>query len=91
MESATLRRWLARRGCRFYDSEPHTNKRRGIAKVTIHRGNRIAVLPLIGSRKRLEPRVVKQIVEALGLTWSELPGAQGRINKRRLGRAQNRP
>ena len=87
MESATLRKWLARRGCRFYDSEPHTDKRRGIAKVTVHRGNRMAILPLVGSRKRLEPRVVNQIVEALGLKLSELPGPRGRIHKRRAARA----
>ena len=86
MESATLRKWLARRGCRFYDSELHTDKRRGIAKVTVHRGNRMATLPLIGSKKRLDPQTVKQIVEALGLKLSELPASQGRIHKRRAAR-----
>ena len=87
MESATLRKWLARRGCRFYDSEPHTGKRRGIAHVMVHRGDRTAILPLIGSKKRLEPQVVSQIVEALGLKLSELPGPQGRIHRQRPAQA----
>ena len=87
MESATLRRWLSQRGCRFYDAAPHTGKRRGIAKITVHRGSREAILPLIGSKKRLQPRVVRQIVEALGLNVSDLPESRGRIRRPRLARA----
>ena len=87
MESATLRKWLAKRGCRFYDTAPHNGKRRGIAKVTVHRGSREAVLPLIGSRKRLQPRIVKEIVEALGLKVSDLPESRGRIHRPRPARA----
>jgi hypothetical protein len=86
MESATLRKWLARRDCVFYDSTPHTDTRRGIAKVTVHRGGRTAVLPLIGSKKRLDPQTVRQIVEALGLKFSDLPGSQGRIHRSRSAR-----
>ncbi len=87
MESATLRKWLARRGCRFYDAEPHTGRRRGIAKLTVHRGGRTAVLPLIGSKKRLDPQTIKQIVDDLGLKFSELPVSQGRIHRSRSARA----
>ena len=77
MESATFRKWLADRGCAF---DQHTTGRgtHGIASVTAHREGRKAVIPLVGSRKRLDPQQVKEIVESLGLDPSELPGEKGR-------------
>lgn len=78
MESSTFRKWLAERGCAFdqHASGPGTH---GIASVTAHREGRKAVIPLVGSRKRLDPRQVKEIVESLGLDPSELPGEEGRV------------
>ncbi len=41
--------------------------------VTVHRDHRKTELPLGGSRETLDPRVVQQACEELGLDWSELP------------------
>ena len=40
---------------------------------------RRAFLPDIGSDKRLDPRVVRKIVDELGLDWNELPGPSSRV------------
>ncbi len=61
MESSTFRKWLAERGCTF-DQHPTGQGTHGIASVTAHREGRKAVIPLVGSRKRLDPRQVKEIV-----------------------------
>jgi DNA-binding IclR family transcriptional regulator len=66
MESATFRKWLAERGCAF-DQHATGQGAHGIASVTAHREGRKAVIPLVGSRKRLDPRQVREIVESLGL------------------------
>lgn len=72
MESATFRKWLAEHGCTF---EKHQHaKGGGIASVTVRRGRRRSVLPLAGSRKRLDPEVIERIREDLGLTRVALPG-----------------
>ena len=47
--------------------------------MTVRFGDRSAVLPDIGSRKRLDPRVVRKIVDELGLDWNELPGPTSRV------------
>ena len=78
MESATFRRWLSERGCSF-DAGKDTVKAHGHAYVTVRRGDRKAVLPDIGSHKALDPRVVRQIVDDLGLDWNELPGPASRV------------
>src|ERR1019366_2514393 len=36
-------------------------------------GDRKAVLPEVGTKKRLDPRIVRRIVDELGLEWNELP------------------
>jgi mRNA interferase HicA len=77
MESATFRKWLADRGCRF-DQHKHRGPRKGHAIVTVHRDGRVAELPLVGSRQHLDPDLVRQICEKLNLDWSELPGPKGR-------------
>ena len=77
MESATFRKWLAERGCTF-DQHPTAQGAHGTASVTAHREGRKAVIPLVGSRKRLDPLQVKEIVESLGLDPSDLPGERGR-------------
>jgi hypothetical protein len=77
MESATFRKWLAERGCTF-DQHAAGQRTHGIASVTVHREGRKAVIPLGGSRKRLDPRQVKEIVESLGLDPSDLPGEKSR-------------
>jgi mRNA interferase HicA len=78
MESATFRKWLAERGCTFEKHGkgygPH-----GISSVTVHRERRTAVMPLVGSRKRLDPRQVREIVVNLGLDPAELPGERSRV------------
>ena len=73
MESATFRKWLAERGCAFDQHGAH-----GIASVTAHREGRKAVIPVVGPRKRLDPRQVKEIVESLGLDPADLPGEKSR-------------
>jgi hypothetical protein len=77
MESATFRKWLAERGCAF-DQHATGQGAHGIASVTAHREGRKAVIPLVGSRKRLDPRQVREIVESLGLDPSDLPGEKSR-------------
>lgn len=78
MQSATFRKWLADRGCRF-DSHKHQERSAGHAFVTVHRDGRTAQLPLVGSRDDLDPRDVRRICDELGLNWSELPGPQSRV------------
>lgn len=78
MESATFRKWLAERGCRF-EAGKDTVETVGHAYVTVHRGNRRAVLPDIGTKKALDPRIVREIVDTLGLDRSELPGPMSRV------------
>lgn len=78
MESATLRRWLSERGCTF-EAGKDTVHAHGHAYVTVRLGDRRAVLPDVGAHKRLDPRVVRQIVDELGLDWNELPGPASRV------------
>jgi hypothetical protein len=78
MESATFRRWLSERGCSF-DAGKDTVRTQGHAYVTVRLGDRRAVLPDIGSDKRPDPRVVRKIVDELGLDWNELPGPTPRV------------
>jgi hypothetical protein len=78
MESATFRRWLSERGCSF-DAGNDTVKTHGHAYVTVRLRDREAVLPDIGSHKALDPRVVRKIVDDLGLDWNELPGPTSRV------------
>jgi hypothetical protein len=47
--------------------------------VTVHRDGRKAEAPLGGSRRTIDPRVVRQVCEALGLDWSQLPGPKSRL------------
>jgi predicted PhzF superfamily epimerase YddE/YHI9 len=77
MESATFHKWLAERGCTF-DQHAAAQRTHGIASVTVHREGRKALIPLVGPRKRLDPRKVKEIVESLGLDPSDLPGEKSR-------------
>ncbi len=77
MESATFRKWLAAQGCRF-DSHEHEQRHKGHVLVTVHREGRTAEVPLGGSRRIIDPRVVRQACEALGLDASQLPGPKSR-------------
>jgi mRNA interferase HicA len=78
MEPETFRRWLAERGCTF-EAGKDTVRTHGHAYVTVRRGERRAVLPEVGTKKRLDPRIVRQIVDDLGLDWNELPGPTSRV------------
>lgn len=78
MESATFRKWLAEQGCRF-DQHVHHKRHEGPVMVTVHREGRKTELPLGGSHKALDPRVVQRACEELGLDSSQLPGPQGRV------------
>jgi hypothetical protein len=49
MESATFRKWLADRGCRF-DHHEHHQRGEGQTMVTVHREGRKTEVPLGGSR-----------------------------------------
>ena len=77
MENATFRKWLAEQGCRF-DTQPE-KRGEGHGTVTIHRAGRTTELPLVGASDKLDPRSVRQVCEALGLDWSNLPGPKGRV------------
>jgi hypothetical protein len=77
MESATFRRWLADRGCSFEPGKD-TVQTAGHAHVTVRLGSRRAILPDVGTHKRLEPETVRKIVDELGLDWKELPGPASR-------------
>ncbi len=78
MESATFRKWLAERGCRFDHHEQET-RGEGHAVLTIHREGKSAKLSLVGSRDNLDPRAVRQVCEQLALDWRELPGPKSRV------------
>jgi hypothetical protein len=77
MQSATFRKWLAERGCRFDLHEQH-KRGEGHVLVTVHREGRKSQVSLGGSRQDLDPRDVRRVCEELGLDWSELPGPKGR-------------
>jgi poly-gamma-glutamate capsule biosynthesis protein CapA/YwtB (metallophosphatase superfamily) len=68
---------LAERGCSF-DAGKDTGRTEGHAYVTVRLGNRKAVIPDVGTHKRLDPEVVRKIVDELGLNWNELPGPSSR-------------
>jgi hypothetical protein len=78
MESATFRKWLEERGCRF-DRHEHEDRHHGHAMVTIHREGRKSVALLGGSRQDIDPREARRVCEELGLDWSELPGPKSRV------------
>jgi hypothetical protein len=78
MESATFRKWLVEQGCRL-DSHEHQQRHEEQVMVTVHREGRTAKVPLGGSRQALDPRIVRQACEELGLDWSQLPGPKSRV------------
>jgi hypothetical protein len=78
MESATFRKWLEERGCRFGRHE-HEYRQHGHAVVIVHREARTSSAPLGGSRQDIDPREVRRVCEELGLDWSELPGPKSRV------------
>ncbi len=78
MESATFRKWLSERGCRF-DQHEHEQRHQGHVVVTVHREGRKAEVPLGGSHEIIDPRIVRRTCEELGLDWSQLPGPQSRV------------
>ena len=76
MEYATFRKWLSERGCHF--DTRHEERGEGHGTVMIHREGRTAELPLVGARHELNTHAVRQVCEALGLNWSDLPGPKSR-------------
>lgn len=62
MNSAELKRWLAKQGCTF---EPHPG---GSGHVTARLNGRRAEMPMHGSRKELGKGLVHSIKKDLGLT-----------------------
>ena len=77
MENATFRKWLTEHGCRFDTQRKERGE--GHGTVIIHRAGRTAELPLVGASQKLDPRSVRQVCDALGLDWSNLPGPKGRV------------
>jgi mRNA interferase HicA len=77
MESMTFRKWLVEQGCRF-DAQ-HEGRGEGHGTLIIRREGRTAELSLAGPHHELDPRSVRQVCEALGLEWSDLPGPRGRV------------
>ncbi len=78
MEPGTFRQWLSERGCTF-EAGKDTARTQGHAYVTVHRGDRRPFLPGVGTKTQLDPRIVRQIVDELGLDWNELPGPASRV------------
>jgi hypothetical protein len=78
MESATFRKWLADRGCTFDRHQRGKGKKHGIVSMTVRNGDRASELPSVGSKKRLDPILVRKIVDDLGLPWEQLPGPSSR-------------
>jgi hypothetical protein len=77
MESATFRKWLSERGCRF--DTHHEGRGEGHGTLTIHREGRTAEMPLVGSHHGLDTSSIRQVCEALGLAWSDLPGPKSSV------------
>jgi hypothetical protein len=77
MESGTFGKWLAERGCRFVTCED-TSGAQGQAYVTVRCGHHQVVLPQIRSKKRLDPRIIKYVIDELGMDWNELPDPASR-------------
>jgi hypothetical protein len=77
MESATFRKWLGEQGCRI-DTQGEA-RGEGHGTMTIHHEGRTAKLPLVGAHHSLDPRSVRQVCEALGLDWSDVPGSKGGV------------
>jgi len=64
----------------FTVGSPNLVARSGQAKTrSEHMDIRKAVLPEVGTKKRLDPRIVRQIVDDLGLDSNELPGPTSRV------------
>jgi len=78
MESATFRQWLMKQGCRI-DHGEQQRRHAGHVMVTVHREGRQAEVPLGGSHQILDPRIVRQICEELGLDPAQLPGPASRV------------
>jgi len=78
MQNATFREWLVEQGCRI-DSHQHPVGHEGHMTVTVHREGRTTKIPLTGSHHELDPRVVRQACEELGLDPSQLPGPKSRV------------
>lgn len=78
MESETFRQGLAEGGCRFEPVKDPVGTR-GHATVTMRLGERRAVLPEVGTKKPLDPRIVREVVDEPGLDWNELPGPASRV------------
>jgi hypothetical protein len=76
MQSTTFREWLAERGCHFHQHE--RGHGHGHVVVSVEREGRTAELPLVGSHERLDPALVRDVCDRLGLDWNELPGPMGR-------------
>lgn len=78
MESATFRKWLVERGCHI-DAHEHRRGHEGPVMVTVHREGRKTRIPLGGSHQDIDPRIVHQACEDLGLDSSQLPGPKSRV------------
>ena len=72
MESETFGQWLGERGCSF-EVGKDTSGAQGHVYVTVRCGYRRVVLPQIGSKKRLDPRIIRYVIDELGMDWNELP------------------
>ncbi len=78
MRNDTFRKWLEEQGCRI-DSHQHRIGHEGHVAVTVHREGRTTQLPLTGAHHELDPRIVQQTCEKLGLDPTQLPGPKSRV------------
>ncbi len=78
MESSIFRKWLVEQGCRI-DHAEHQQRHKSHVMVTVHREDRKTEVPLGGSRRALDPRMVLRACEELGLDPSQLPGPKSRV------------
>jgi hypothetical protein len=78
VEAGTFRKWLVEYGCRI-DAHEHPRGHEGPAMVTVHHEERKSRVPLGGSHKALDPRIVRRVCKELGLDASQLPGPKSRV------------
>jgi len=78
MQNDTFREWLTERGFVFELTERGKGGQ-GIGTIMVRRDGRRTELPLLGSKKDLDPDTVHRVVEDLGLDPSELPAPQSPV------------
>ncbi|MGH6952879.1 MAG: type II toxin-antitoxin system HicA family toxin [Alphaproteobacteria bacterium] len=69
MNSLEFRKWLAARGCAFEQHE----RGEGHGRVTVRLGDHRSEIPLLGSKKRLDPALIRKVKTDLGIAEEIAP------------------